>query len=149
MGAEGRSEDVVGVAHIGDPVAHRLVDRLLERGLSRGDADDLGAQKAHAGNVERLALHVDRAHVDPALEAEAGRCGGCGDAMLAGTCFGNDSLLSHASGEQDLAEGVVDLVGAGVEQVLALEVDFCAAKFLGEAFRKIERGGPADEFPEQ
>ena len=69
--------------------------------------------------------------------------------MLTGSCFGNDPLLSHAPGEQDLAEGVVDLVGAGVEQVLALEVDFGAAEFLGEAFSKIERGGPTDEFLEQ
>ena len=31
------------------------------------DADDLGTEQAHAEDVERLAAHVFRAHVDAAL----------------------------------------------------------------------------------
>jgi hypothetical protein len=37
-----------------------------------------------------------------------------------------------------LAKGVVDLVRAGVADILALEVDFRAAKFLGQPLGEIE-----------
>ena len=71
--------------------------------------------------------HVLGAHVDDALEAEqrAGRRGG--DAVLAGAGLGDDAPLAHAPGEQRLAERVVDLVRAGVGEVLALEEDPRAA----------------------
>jgi hypothetical protein len=45
-------------------------------------------------------------------------------AVLAGAGFGNNPALSHAFREQDLAKRVVDLVRAGVEQILALQIDF-------------------------
>jgi hypothetical protein len=61
--------------------------------------------------------------------------------VLAGAGLGDDALLAHALGEQALAEGVVDLVGAGVEEVFALEVDTCAAEFFGEALGEVEGGG--------
>ena len=36
-----------------------------------------------------------------------------------------------------------------MEQILALEVDFCPAKFTGKALRKIEGSGSADKIMEQ
>jgi hypothetical protein len=42
-----------------------------------------------------------------------------------------------------LPEGVIDLVGTGVEKVFAFEINFCAAEVGGEAFRKIEGCGAA------
>ena len=47
--------------------------------------------------------------------------------MLSGSGFGDDPLLAHALYQQGLAEAVVDFVGAGVEEVFALEIDFCSA----------------------
>ena len=41
--------------------------------------------------------------------------------MLAGPGLGDDPGLAEPAGEEDLPEGVVDLVGAGVAEVLALE----------------------------
>ena len=108
------------------------------------DRDDLGAEQLHAEDVRLLPLDVHRAHVDDALEAEAGADRGGGDAVLAGAGLGDDALLAHAPGQQDLAEHVVDLVRAGVVQVFALEVDLGAAAMLGEALGEIERAGPAD-----
>ena len=69
--------------------------------------------------------------------------------MLAGAGFGDDAFLAEALGEQDLAERVVDLVRAGVQQVLALQVDLRAAEQLGPALREIERRRPADVVVEQ
>ena len=52
--------------------------------------------------------------------------------------------LAHAAGEEDLAERVVDLVGAGVVELVALEVDLRAAEPLGQALGEVERRGAAD-----
>jgi hypothetical protein len=61
-------------------------------------------------------------------ESRSARHGGRGDAVLARAGLGDDAGLAHALGQQDLAEAVVDLVRAGVVQVLALEVDFRPAQ---------------------
>ena len=79
------------------------------------------AQQLHAVDVLGLALDVFAAHVDHAFEAEAGADGGGGHAVLAGAGLGDDARLAHALGQQRLADHVVDLVGAGVVQVFALE----------------------------
>ena len=112
----------------------------------------LGAQQLHAKHVRLLPLDVGGAHIDHARIAEARRHRGGRHAMLAGAGFGDDALLAHALGEQDLAETVVDLVRAGVVQVLALEIDLGAApealcrgnvaKMPGQAFGEIELGRP-------
>ena len=58
--AEHRAEDVVRGRDVGDPVAQRLVDRVLERARARVHADDLGAEQLHPIDVERLAAHRPR-----------------------------------------------------------------------------------------
>ena len=65
-----RTEAVVRALDARDPVAHRFVHRVLQRRAPRLDRDDLGAEQLHAPHVERLALDVDRAHVDGAAEPE-------------------------------------------------------------------------------
>ena len=62
--------------------------------------------------------------------------------MLARAGFGDDALLAHALGQQPLAQRVVDLVRAGVQQVFALEVDFGPAQLLRQPPGKVERRGP-------
>ena len=79
-------------------------------------------------DIQLLPAHVLFAHVDHALQAEQRADSGSGDAVLAGAGLGDDALLAHALGEQALAEAVVDLVRAGVEQVFALEIDLRAAE---------------------
>ncbi len=112
------------VGDVGDPVAHGFADGVLERAAAVGDADYVRAQQAHAEDVEALAAHVFFAHVDDAIETEERADGGGGDAVLARAGFGDDAAFAHAAREQRLAETVVDLVRAGVEQVFALDVDF-------------------------
>src|SRR5690606_25568565 len=70
--------------------------------------------------------------------------GGGGNAVHAGAGLGDDALLAHAPRQEDLADTVVDLVRAGVVQLLALEVDLRAAAVLGQAFGEIQRGRAAD-----
>jgi hypothetical protein len=53
--------------------------------------------------------------------------------VLAGAGLGDDAGLAEAPRQQDLADAVVDLVRAGVVQVLALEEDAAAAAPRGPA----------------
>ena len=76
--------------------------------------------------------------------------------MLAGAGFGDDPGLAHAQREQDLADAIVDLVGAGMVELVALEPDLRAlacgsgfADMVGQPFGIIERAGAADIMFEQ
>jgi hypothetical protein len=68
--------------------------------------------------------------------------------VLAGAGLGDDAPLAHAAREQALREHGVDLVRAGVVEVLALEVDL-RADLLGEARGERERRRAADVVAEQ
>ena len=138
------ADEVVGVRDIGDPVAQRLVHRVLQRGGAGGHRLHLGAQQLHAEHVGLLPLDVGGAHVDGAGQAEQRAHGGGGDAVLAGAGLGDDAGLAHAAGQQDLAHAVVGLVAAGVVQLVALEVDLRAAEVLGQPLGEPQRAGPAD-----
>src|SRR5690606_29322629 len=139
------ADDVEGVLDIGDPVAHGLVQGVLQGARARFDGHHRGAQQLHAVDVGRLSADVLAAHVDHAFHAVARRHGGRGHPVLARTGLGDHARLAHAPGEQGLADAVVDLVGAGVVQVFALEPDLRAAQLFGPAPRVVDRTGPADE----
>ena len=68
------------------------------------------------------------------------RQGGGGNAVHAGAGLGDDPRLAHAPGQHDLTQHIVDLVRAGVIELLALEIDFRAAAMLGEPLGEIKRG---------
>ena len=142
-----RAQDVVRRLDVGDPVAHRLVDRVLQRRRARRDRADLGAERPHAQHVRPLALDVLGAHVDDARQVEQ-RAGGRGrDAVLAGPGLGDDPDLAEPPRQQRLAERVVDLVGTGVGEVLALEVQPEAGDPRGASAGPAEaRGLRADRF---
>ena len=110
----------------------------------RLDRHHLGAEQLHAEDVGRLPLDVDLAHVDRAGQVEQRRHRRGGDAMLAGAGLGDDAPLAHAPGQQDLAHAVVDLVRAGVVELVALEIDLGAAEMRGQPLGEIERARPAD-----
>jgi hypothetical protein len=96
MRAERRTEQVVGVADIGHPIADGLVDRVFQRAAAALHRAHLRAQQAHAQHVGLLAGDIDRAHVDHALQPQQRGDGGGGHAVLAGPGLGDDALLAHA-----------------------------------------------------
>ena len=83
---------------------------------------DFSAEQLHAEDVGLLASDVYRAHIDVAFQAEQGASGRRSDAVLPRAGFGNDALFAHTLRENRLTERVVDLVRAGVIEVLALEI---------------------------
>ena len=140
--AHGRPDHVVGVPHVGHPVADGGADRLLEGARADVHGLDRGAQQVHALHVGLLAAHVLGAHVHHALQVQQRAGGGDADAVLAGAGLGDHAALAHPLGQQRLAERVVDLVRAGVQQVLALEVDG-PAQLRGQPPGAVQRRGPA------
>src|SRR5688572_3988222 len=159
MRAERRAEQVIRVVDVRDPVAHGFVDRVLEGPAAGIDGAHRRAEQLHADDVERLAAHVLRSHVNVAFEPEQRARRRSRHAVLPGAGFRHDAGLAHAPGEQRLAQRVVDLVRTGVRQVLAFEEDShrrvggvrapsprCAA---GESLRLIEGRGTADVVFEQ
>ena len=117
----GAPDAVIRGAHVGDPVAERLVHGVLQRARARVDRDDLRAEELHAPHVGSLARHVLRAHVDLARQVEERARRRRRDAVLARARLRDDAALAHLLREERLAERVVDLVRARVTEVLPLE----------------------------
>jgi hypothetical protein len=137
-----------------EPIQSRMASLVASLSVREPESTgiDVRPEHLHADDVEVLPADILGAHVDVALEPEVRGSGGARDAVLPGAGLGDDALLAHALGEQGLAEGVVDLVGAGVGEVLALEPDGGAAGglgdragVLGEPVGAVEGRGPANE----
>ena len=113
----------MGGLDVGDPVPQGLAHGVLQRSRPAIDRPDFRAERLHPQDVRRLAPDVLDAHVNDARDVEqgAGRCRS--HAVHPGARFGDDAALAEPAGEQDLPEGVVELVSAGVVEVLALEVE--------------------------
>ena len=109
--------------HCGHPVPKCLVDRVFQGAATGTDRPHFGSEQSHAEHVELLARHVHLTHVDDALEAEEGGRSGGSHPVLACPGFGHESPLAHFEGEETLANYVVDLVAAGVVEVLAFQQD--------------------------
>src|SRR3546814_4700883 len=69
-----------------------------------------------------LPLDILRAHVDARLEAEQRADDRRRDAVLARPRLGDESGLAHLPGEQGLAQHLIGLVRAAMEQLLALAI---------------------------
>ena len=80
-----------------------------------------------------------RAHVDHAFQSEFRTDRRGRHPMLPRTRLGDDARLAHAARKNDLAQHVVDLVRARVVQLVALEIDFRAAKALRHPFGEVKR----------
>ena len=106
--------------------------------LAAGHRHHLGAHQPHPEDVQFLPRDVVRAHVDAGFQPEQGADHRGGDAVLAGAGLGDQPRLAHPPGEQGLAEHLVGLVGAAVEQILALQIDarLAAAEVAAQGQRR-------------
>ena len=46
-------------------------------------------------------------------------------------------VFAHPLGQQDLPQTIVDLVATGMVQLIALEIDFRATQFFGQALGEV------------
>ena len=138
MGANCRAEQVIGAFGVVDPVPKCFVDRGPERGVSAGHRLHPRPEQPHTLHIGRLALDVDGSHIDGAVQSHAGARRGAGNPVLAGAGLGDDPSCSHLSRQQGLPDGVVDLVGTGMCQILTLQPDL-ASPGLSKAGRSGQR----------
>ena len=75
---------------------------------------DFRAQNLHARYIRMFFGNIDHAHVDFAFQAQQGRSGGQGHAVLPRAGFGNHFFLAQFFRQQHFADAVVDFVRTGV-----------------------------------
>ncbi len=101
----------------------------------------LGSQQLHPPDIGGLTLHILGAHVNNAIHAQA-RGGGCrGNAVLSRAGFRHQGGFPHVFGQKGLAQRIIDLVRAGVQQVFTLEPEV-EAQFLRKPGTMGQRRGP-------
>src|SRR6185436_2201119 len=143
MWTKSAAEQVIGVGDICDPIAQRFVNCVFESSRAGVYFTNFRAEQLHAKNVQLLTTHVFGAHVDHTIESkQRADSRGC-DAVLTRARLGDDALLVHATSEQDLANRVVDLMRAGVQEIFAFEVDCRAAAVVGQSCGVEEGRGSA------
>mmetsp|Transcript_11920 Transcript_11920/g.22798 ORF Transcript_11920/g.22798 Transcript_11920/m.22798 type:complete len:366 (+) Transcript_11920:367-1464(+) len=145
MRTNGGSNQVVRVANIGYPITHGFVDGVLESRLAIMDGDNLSTQGVHTENIQLLTFAVNGSHVHGAIQTELGTNSGGSDTVLSGTGFGNDTRLTNTLGQQGLSNRVVNLVSAGVGQVLALQPNGGTTGQFRQTVGLVQRGGSADK----
>ena len=143
MRAQHAAKQVVRGAHVGHPVAHGLVDRIFQGAGAGIHAANLRAQQSHAKDVQLLAPHVFRSHIDDTLKAQQRAYRRRGHAVLARASLSDHAMLAHALDQQRLSQAVVNFVRACVQQVFALEINLGAAELFRQPPRKEQgRGTP-------
>lgn len=100
----GTANNIVRVAHVGNPVAHSFVDSIFQGLAATGDGNNGGAQQLHLEHVERLSFNIFGTHVDHTLETELGANCSCGDTVLTSTSLGNNTRLVQSLSEQCLTD---------------------------------------------
>ena len=68
--------------------------------------------------------------------------------MLARAGLRNHAMLAHPAGQQRLAQGVIDLVRAGVQKVFAFEVNLRATGMGSQPLRFKQWRWPASVIPQ-
>ena len=142
MGPHDGAENVVCRLNRGHPITHGLVDRVAQSARSARDGPHLRPQRLHVEYVQPLPPDVFFAHVHDAVQSEPCTSGCRCHSVLARTRLGDDSFLAHAQCEQGLSDRVIDLVSAGVIQVLALQIDPGSTAFFRHTFSEVQRARP-------
>ncbi|KAI9919403.1 hypothetical protein PsorP6_017522 [Peronosclerospora sorghi] len=145
----GRPNNVVRRLDVRDPVPNRFVHGILERLGPARDDNHFCPQHLHAKDIERLALRIDISHVHDTVETEQGTRRRRGHTMLPRARLGNNARLAQPLGQHGLPQHIVNLVGARVGQVLALEPNLRALRMLREPTGVVQRCQTANIVPTQ
>ena len=139
------ADNIERIVHVAYPVPHGFIHGILESLRTGSDFFNHGSQQFHPEYVHGLAPYIFGAHIDDTLEAKPGGNRGSGHAVLACAGFSNDAGFPHPLRQQGLAHRVIDLMGAGMIQVLALQVDLGAGQLAAPPVRVIQGRRPAHE----
>ena len=110
-----------------------------------GNFHHICAQDLHSCHIGCLFFDVHRAHVNVTFQSEIG-CGCCHrNTVLTGTGLCDHFLLAHVLGKQHFAHAVIQLVRAGMVQILTLHIKLHAANGCGQTLQVRNRRGTALE----
>jgi hypothetical protein len=137
-----RIEGMSILPHIG---VVRGIACFLEGRLTLPDGNHRCPENLHAADVGTGFLKIDFSDVHLAFKAEMGGGRGKRDPVLACTRFRDQPSLAHVPCEQSETDAVIELVGAGVVQVLALDEKRRAADLSGKIGKAMYRCGPTLE----
>jgi len=101
----------------------------------------LGTQKFHTINVQRLTLNVLSTHKHVTFKTESGADSSSRNAMLPCTGFSNYPLFPQKTGQQSLANRVVNLVRTRMVKIFPLEPDLGSSGFTGKPLSKVQWAG--------
>ena len=109
----------------------------------------LGSEEFHTIDIQRLSVGIFFSHKNFTFHTEE-RCCRCGShTVLSGTGLCDQAGLAHLLGKQCLSQGIIDLMGTGMVQILSLEIDLRAAQILGHLLRIIQQRGATGIFIQQ
>src|SRR5690606_7529988 len=129
MRAYNRTDNIVRIGRMVDPVAHRFVRGILQGHVAALCGDHRGAQYAHPFHVGALPFHIHFAHVDDAFHAHQRADGGCSNTVLPSTRFSDDLLIHETARKEYLSHDVDHLMSTGMTEVLAHEVNLRVDRF--------------------
>ena len=119
------------------PVADGFVGGIFQRLVATLYWHHRGSQHLHAFHVHVLTLNIKGSLIHCAGHVHQCTSGGCCHTVLTCTCLGNDTLLAHLLGKENLTEGIVDFVGTRVVEVFTLEIELTTI-LLTHTLSKIE-----------
>src|SRR5574344_1158099 len=126
MRTYGRTYDIESVGWMATPVADSLVGGVFESPVARLHRSYLRSKHFHSFNVGVLALHVESTLIHHARHVHQCAHRSRSHTMLSSSRLGDDTFLSHFLGQQNLTDGVVDLVGTRMVEVLALQIELAS-----------------------
>ena len=106
------------------PVADRFVSRIFQRHISGSDRDYRSSQHLHFFYIDVLAFNIRFTHVDDTFHIHQCTYGSCSHTVLSRSGFGDDTFLTHASCQQNLPDGVIDLMSTRMIQIFPFQIHF-------------------------
>src|SRR5712692_3227208 len=98
----------------------------------------LGTEHLHPVHVQFLPIHVLASHVDFRVQSQSRARHSGSDPMLSRSGFSNDPPFPHFLGKEGLAESIVDLVSATMQEILSLQVDSSPSNMASQIGGKIQ-----------
>lgn len=138
VGTDGGANEVMRSVHSSDPISQSLVDSVLQGLGTRRDGNNTATEHLDPENVQLLPPHILGTHENITLHAKLGADGGGRDTVLTGTRLGDNSSLTQSLGEENLADGIVNLVRTSVVEIFPLEPDPGTAHLLGQPLGKVK-----------
>ena len=92
------------------PVSNRLICCILQGLVATLYGEHFGSQHTHTFYIYMLTFHIQGAHIYTAGHIHQGAYGSCGNTMLSGSGFCNDTRLTHLACQKNLTYGIVNLM---------------------------------------